>query len=224
MIPLDVSELIDRYPILYHMAEDGTWPSIQHHGLLSTTALVDLFEIEGPTREQILNEVRTKTISITHPDHGTAAIRDQLPLKFLSKVLTPDTTPQQFLDALNNRVFFWLSLPRLDKLLNARHYRGKAQTILHVDTAGLVDAYGNKIQLAPYNTGSMHVPTSPKRGVDVFVDIGNYPHTEWRKKRGPKKDAVVELTVPHSVPDIANFVVKVERRVSGEVTEVLFKR
>jgi hypothetical protein len=221
---LDVSELIDRYPTLYHMAEDGTWPSIQRHGLLSTTALVDLFEIVEPTREKILNEVRKKTISITHPNHGTAAIRDQLPLKFLTEVLTPDTTPQQFLDALNNRVFFWLSLSRLDTLLNAKHYRGKAQTILHVDTASLVSAYGEQIQLAPYNTGSMHVPTAPQRGVNVFVDLANYPHQEWRKKRGPSQDAVVELTVPHSVPNITDFVVKVERRVSGELMELLFKR
>lgn len=221
---MDISELVDRYPTLYHMAEDGTWPSIQRHGLLSTTALVELFEITGPAREKILNEVRKKTISITHPDHGTAAIRDQLPLKFLSKVLTAGTRPQQFLDALNNRVFFWLSQPRLHKLLNARQYRGKAQTILHVDTAGLVSAYADKIQLAPYNTGSMHVPTAPRRGVDVFVDLADYPHQEWRKKRGASHDAVVELTVPHSIPDITNFVVKVERRVGGELTEILFKR
>src|SRR4051794_31935084 len=57
-------------------------------GVAERTDLVDLFEIAEPARQEILNEVRKKTIYITHPEHGTAAIRDQLPLKFLSKVLT----------------------------------------------------------------------------------------------------------------------------------------
>jgi hypothetical protein len=33
------------------MAEAGSWPSIKRHGLLSTTALLDLFEIPAPDRE-----------------------------------------------------------------------------------------------------------------------------------------------------------------------------
>lgn len=28
---------------------------------------------------------------------------------------------------------------------------------------------------------SMHVPTAPRRGVEVFVNLTDYPHQEWRK-------------------------------------------
>ena len=43
---MEIERLISRYPTLYHMAEDGSWESIQRHGLLSTSALLDRFEIE----------------------------------------------------------------------------------------------------------------------------------------------------------------------------------
>jgi hypothetical protein len=47
IIPKD---LIGRSPRLYHMAEADTWDSIREHGLLSTSALLDLFEIKGDVK------------------------------------------------------------------------------------------------------------------------------------------------------------------------------
>ncbi|MFE5504342.1 DUF7002 family protein [Amycolatopsis japonica] len=215
-------ELIARYPTVYHMAENGTWPAIRERGLLSTKALVDLYEPDEGTANAILNQVRKKSVTIESSRYETAVIRDQLPLKFLEKCLLPGTTPQQFLDALNGRVFFWLKIERLQKLLNARQYRRKKQTVLHVDTAELVARYGGKIQLAPYNTGSMHVPNSPPRGADVFVDLIDYPYDAWEKKRRHSSiDPVVELTVPYAIPDIGELVSRVERWEAGMPVEML---
>jgi hypothetical protein len=42
--------LASRYPVLFHMAEDGSWESIRERGLLSTSALLDLFEVEAEER------------------------------------------------------------------------------------------------------------------------------------------------------------------------------
>lgn len=44
------AELILNCPTPYHMAERGSWPSIARHGLLSTSALLDLFAVAGPDR------------------------------------------------------------------------------------------------------------------------------------------------------------------------------
>jgi hypothetical protein len=206
------------------MAEDGTWPSIQAHGLLSTKALVDLWNPQSDQRDAILATVRRTSITLTDPNLGQAVIRDQRPLKFLNERLLPDTSPQQFLDALNSRVFFWLTRERLAKLLGAKLYRQKQHTVLHIDTRELMSRYGDAVQLAPYNTGSMHVPTAPRRGIDVFVDVNQYPHDMWRKKRGTQGDAVVELTVAYAVPDIVEMTVCVERWAGGEPVETLFKR
>jgi hypothetical protein len=218
---VDRNRLLAEHPVVYHMAEDGSWPNIAARGLLSTSALVDLFNPPSEIREAVLGQVRRTSTILTHPEHGTAVIRDQAPLKFIDRCLTEGSTRQQFLDALNGRVFFWVTRARLDRLLGARLYRAKPHVVLHVDTARLLEDHGEDVQLTPYNTGSVHVPNMPKRGPEVFVDIRDYPYDEWRRKRGAAGEALVELTVPYSVPDIAQYTIRVERWVDGTLQEVL---
>jgi Family of unknown function (DUF7002) len=219
---VDPATLGALYPTLYHMAEGGSWPAIRERGLLSTRAIVDLYQPGPELRAEILSVVRRRSITLTGDKLGPVTIRDQGPLKFLTSCLKPDTTPRQFLDALNGRVFFWLSCDRLHRLLNAKRYRAGEQTVLHVDTTRLLGSYGDRVQLAPYNTGDMHVPTSPQRGADVFVDVADYPYELWRAKRGSATEAVVELTIPYAVPDIASLVTRVETWQHGAPISVLF--
>ncbi|MEV7021925.1 hypothetical protein [Kitasatospora sp. NPDC093558] len=223
---MDRAQLIREHPTLFHMAADGTWPSIQARGLLSTRALVDLYDPPPALRAEILHRVRRTKIVLDDPALGPSVIRDQLPLKFLDQCLTPGTTPQEFLDLLNGRVFFWLTRERLCSLVNARQYRDHPQVVLCLDTAQLLGRHGDAAQLAPYNTGSMLKPPpySPMRGRDVFVDVDDYPYSRWRKERGANRDAVVELTVNHAVPDAAELAIRVERWEGGVCTEVLHER
>jgi hypothetical protein len=106
---MEIHELIDYYPRLYHMAADGSWPSIQAHGLLSTASLVDLFEVPEPRRTKLLTHHRPRSILLEHPVHGRAVIRDQQPLQpgKLAQLLT-DMTINQWLQLLNRHVFFWM--------------------------------------------------------------------------------------------------------------------
>jgi hypothetical protein len=47
---ISVDSLIEYYPYVYHMAKADSWESIEGKGLLSTSALLDLFEINGERR------------------------------------------------------------------------------------------------------------------------------------------------------------------------------
>jgi hypothetical protein len=51
---VSVEELSVTYPRLYHIAQEGSWPGIQEHGLLSTEALVDLFDVDEALRNALL--------------------------------------------------------------------------------------------------------------------------------------------------------------------------
>jgi hypothetical protein len=219
---VDPALLAKLHPTVYHMAEDGTWPSICQRGLLSTQAIVDLYQPSADVREQILSTVRRDKIKLTNAGLGEMTIRDQRPAKFLKDCMNDGVSPQDYLDALNGRVFFWLRLSRLTRLLNARLYRHSRHTALHVDTAGLVGAYSGRVQLAPYNTGSMHVPNAPSRGTEVFTDVADYPYEQWLAKRGRSGEPVVELTISYAIPDIAKFVTKVETWAGGEPIAVLY--
>jgi hypothetical protein len=58
LLPVDAERLAGVYPVVYHMAQDGSWPSIRDRGLLSTRAIVDLYQPDDQTRDEILATVR----------------------------------------------------------------------------------------------------------------------------------------------------------------------
>src|SRR2546423_380545 len=131
---MDVAQLVETYPRLFHMAESGSWPGIQGHGLLSTSALLDLFEVDAELRTEVESARRPESVSITHPVHGTAIVRDQIPLREgpLKQCLV-GMTPVEWYRELNRRVFFWLSEERVGGLLRGQAYRGRPHDVLTVD-------------------------------------------------------------------------------------------
>jgi Family of unknown function (DUF7002) len=104
-----IDELAAAHPRLYHLAEEGRWPSIHRHGLLSVSALLDLFEVGGERRDELESRVRLKPEPLHHVNHGDAVLRDQGPLSAekLSGGLI-DMTPAEWIRLLNRHVFFWL--------------------------------------------------------------------------------------------------------------------
>ncbi|WP_257461544.1 DUF7002 family protein [Archangium lipolyticum] len=221
MTGVSAQEFARRFPRLFHMAEAGSWPSIQRHGLLSTSALLDLFEVGGPEREALEARHRPESITLHHPVHGSAIVRDQKPMsdKGLEQSLRGGLSPTAWYRLLNARVFFWVSEERLTTLLDARAYRGKRQTVLTVDTARLLARHEARVLLSPINSGATIMKPQP-RGPDTFLPLGAYPFAAWDKKRKPR-DPVVELTVTHSVPDIRELVLRVEEIGGGRPSVVL---
>lgn len=202
-------ELAAHYPRLFHMAEINTWDSIRRHGLLSTTALLDLYGINGKIRAAIESCHRPECVPITHADYGVAVIRDQKPMSdaALSRCLK-GVSPKQWYELLNGRTFFWLSRDRLNRLLNARAYRDRAHCIITVDTKQLLARHAEHVTLSPINSGSTIMNARP-RSPATFHSIESFPFANRRKTRRIE-DAVVELAVDHSVPDIAEIAVSVE--------------
>lgn len=219
---MDIEQLIEHYPKLFHMAESGTWESIQRHGLLSTTALLDLFEINGNRREQIEGERRPESVEIRHLKHGVAIIRDQKPMteSALLKCLQEPVTPQEWYRTLNGNVFFWLSEKRLNRLLGARAYRMKQHCVLTLNTARLIEQHSEQITLAPINTGST-IFRPQSRGHDTFRAILDYPFDYWNERR-PTSEAVVELVVRYSVPHVHKFVERVQERKGDKVVQTIW--
>lgn len=221
--PMDVVELVETYPRLFHMAESGSWPGIQRHGLLSTSALLDVFRVDGDVRGELESARRPESMTIIHAVHGTAVIRDQIPLREgpLERCLV-GMTPVEWLRELNRRVFFWLAEDRVRGLLRGRAYGNRPHDVLTVDTASLVAAHEDEITLAPINTGSTIYNPRP-RGIGTFLPIAAYPFDEWRRRRN-RRTAVAELAVMGGVPDIVDHTLVVESRQGDELLETLWRR
>lgn len=217
-----VDELIENYPHLYHMAWEGSWPLIRAEGLLTTRQLVDACDPDHDLRDAVLARPRPLSVTLRHPTRGAVTIRDQAPLRenILIEKLTDMTIPE-WLDVLNGRVFFWLHPDKLSKLLGATRYRKKAHDVLVVETASLLRNHSERVRLSPVNSGATLYPNAPERGSGTFLRVHEYPWTD-RRRRG-LVDAIAELAVVDGVPDIADHVVRVERRREGELLEVLYE-
>src|ERR1700689_802370 len=137
------------------MAEKGSWSSICKHGLLSTSALLDLYKVEGAERAKIENVRRPKGVSLTAPGLPGAVVRDQLPMDDagLRRCLPAHIEPADWYRLLNNKVFFWLTRERLLVLLGAGAYRKEPHDVIEVRSRPLVEAYFEKIWLCPMNSG-----------------------------------------------------------------------
>lgn len=192
------------YPNLYHMAHEDAWESIQRHGLLSTTSILNLWQVEGRKRCVIEGEVRKSAVNLDHPRYGKVVIRDQKPMheQRLRKALT-DCTPQQWCQLLNRKVFFWPSEERLGRHMSARQNRGKRHLVLTVDSYRPTTTYEEKITLCALNSGNT-IPFAQKRGTHSLIPMRDYPFTE-RLAHGPYY-TIVEVAVDVAVPDILNFV------------------
>jgi len=218
----ELNQLVEDCPTLYHMAEARSWPAIRRHGLLSTTALLDLYEVTGPERDAIEAQRRPTSVALQRDSLGRAVVRDQFPMddKGLARCLQDGLSPQQWYRLLNRKVFFWLTRERLLRLLNAGTYRGEEHDVLELETSPLVATYRDKIWLCPMNSGCTK-PFPHTRGKSTFQRIPDYPYAAWTAKR-TRGERVVELAVDYSVSDIGRFVKRVVRMKGDNEIAVLF--
>ena len=214
------TDLIARYPVLFHMAEAGSWPTIRKLGLLSTTAALDRFEVKGPARQALERAHRPEKVRLAHRSHGHLVLRDQKPMPAarLASCLEDDLSPADWYRILNGKTFFWATRERLITLLKAKSYRHEEHDVLAVDTASLLGAHAARVSLCHLNSGHAFRFAQP-RGRSSFLPIGDYPARGGR----PYKE-VAEVTVEYSVPDIVRHVIRVERMQQAELRRVIWQR
>jgi hypothetical protein len=215
----ELQELLKKSPKLYHMAEHRSWPSISERGLLSTTAILDLYGIEGEERDRIEASRRPTSVVVKHGSLPPIVIRDQIPMSdwALRKCLQGGLEPRDWYRLLNCRVFFWLSEERLLRLLGAKAYRSKKHDILEVDTRAVVKDLRNKITLSPINSGStLFNPRA--RGAGTFARIEDYAYADR-----PRNNKVAELAVDYSVPNVAKYVGRVVEMQGDKIVRIVKK-
>lgn len=209
MSPEDLAKL---HPHLYHVTDPSALDGIRRHGLLSTSNLLTLFEVQEPARALIERVRRSGSLTLVHPEHGYATIADNAPLneQKLAKCLDDGLVVADWLRKLNERVFFWSNKRRLDSFLNAQLNRNRPRLVLVFDTLRLAKSHASRMELAPFNTGSTaYTPT--RRGLSTFTPLERYRYAEWRKLRKNLRktpDNIVEVTVTGSVTNAAEFLVE----------------
>jgi hypothetical protein len=210
-------ELAHRHPRLYHLTTPGAVHGMLRHGLLSTSALLDLFEIASEERAAIEGRPRATEVFIEHPAYGKAVVSDNSPMTIeaLSRCLDDGLRPVDWLKMLNERVFFWADMRGLARLLDARVNRGRMRDILVVDTLSLARAFADSLEIAPINTGAT-IRRAARRGLSTFAPLQAHTFQTWQRLRG-RRDRVLEVTVRGSVLNINDYLVDVIHLRGGSV-------
>jgi hypothetical protein len=207
-----------KHSRIYHMTDASNWPSIQQHGLLSTSRLLNLAGLDGDERYDLERRQRLRALRLPNG----ALIRDQLPMSpaALSVCLASGLAPEDWYLELNSRVFFWLDRGRLNRHRHACD--SSPQIVLIVDAHHLLSGYLEQAALTPFNTGNARRRPA-RRGRETFVPFDKWKESGWsweaaalRTPLRPSSHPPVELAIADAVKDILDFVVEVRRLDPGE--------
>jgi len=203
------------------MAEANTWQNIKEFGLLSTSAILDLHKIDDDNRVKYESMHRPDMVSILSKNAPKMILRDQKPMSDarLEIALNGSSTPREWYELLNRRVFLWATKDRLLTLLSARHYRSVFHDVLTVDCASFAKDYHKKIELCHMNSGNTF-PIPHHRTSCIFQSIDDYP----AKPSGFPIKEVAEVTVPHRIPNILDYVIRVDSYKGPDLSRVIYER
>jgi hypothetical protein len=194
---------------IFHLAEASNWPSIQRHGLLSMSALLDLAGVQGEKRAPFERRHRPAHTALPNGTH----VRDQKPMssQALARCLI-GMAPADWYRLINSKVFFWLDADRLNR--QRRACEPRSQIVLVVETQRLLARHAEKASLSPFNTGNTRRRPAA-RGHSTFVPYAIWSESGWSSEaagvgtRGrARSHHPVELTIDGAVPDIMNMVVR----------------
>jgi hypothetical protein len=219
---MKIETFVARYRLLYHMAERGSWGSIQKHGLLSSSAILDLLDIPTRDRHRYERIHRPEKTTLRDPKLGTFVLRDQKPMndERLAWCLQDRLKPSDWYGILNSKIFFWVSEERLRIMLGARAYRDEEHDVLTIDTEPLIRAHHRNVRLTHMNTGNTF-PYPANRGHNTFKTIEEYP---TRRDGITPSPEVVELVVEGGITDIASYVLRVDQMKGPHIARSIYMR
>ncbi len=212
---LDVDRFCKARPVLYHLAAEEAWPGVQRHGVLSSNAIYRTCGVDDPLRRQIETDRLGASYRLESQEHGVFTLRDRTTLSHrgLEKALSGSCSPDQWINLLNRRVYFFAQKTSLENLRKAPYNRDLSHIVLEVDTRKLFELHTGSIEVAEINTG--YTKRSPaKRSPASFQSVQNYMRTAARK--------IVEVTVLDAVPELLPLLRRAVRRKPCGAEELLY--
>jgi len=179
---MDISKFIITRPFLYHLTDQRNLDYIgQKKGILfSTTEIIQRSELNADEKEKILRERRPNHTKV-RINGFDISIRDQKPISIrnLSKCLTDGWSYGDFLYHLNNRVFFWPTIPRLSRHFN--RYADERPLIIRVSSREIFELNQDpefcRLNSGATRSSSHYGGAPPQRGKDTFLKADQYPYS-----------------------------------------------
>jgi hypothetical protein len=188
---MDLDKFEQKHTYLYHLTDQRNYEIIrENHRLLSTKEILNLSSYSENERKILLRTRRPVHLSI-NVNGSTYYIRDQRPISIvnLTKCLTNGWTTEDFIELLNNRVFFWANIKRLRS--HYKRYISENPMIIRVLTQDIL-ALNPNVEFCRLNSGATRSNTywngaPPPRGEETFLFADRFVYPESQ---------VAEVTFP----------------------------
>lgn len=173
---MDLDNFIKYFPYLYHLtSEENAANIIRDKKLLSANSLIDMSDNVAD------KDIKTHKRFVHQPiiiKEKKIFLRDQRPIseKALAKCLTDNWKVEDFLFHLNNRVFMWPTIGRLERHFN--RYKDEGPVIFRFSTEQMIEANPH-VKFCRLNSGATR-PNSylggiaPPRGKDTFLSAEDF--------------------------------------------------
>lgn len=190
---MKLEEFITKKAFLYHLTDRANFDKIKaDKELLSTEAIVNLSSLDDNTKSEFLSQRRKSHETIEIGEHKYH-IRDQRPISPLNlvKCLTTGFSVKDFFRMLNNRVFFWPTIKRLNS--HYKRYARENPIIIMVSTDELLKINPHS-EFCRLNSGATrsnsHLKGAPpERGNGTFLPAEEFKYTVGK---------VAEVTFPNN--------------------------
>ncbi|MBY3060380.1 hypothetical protein HF263_30705 [Rhizobium leguminosarum] len=186
-----------RISKVFHLAEASNLPSILEHGLMSTKRLLDLARVPDADQADRLRSHRPDNERLS----GSVMIRDQKPMppSALERALEDGLTPGDWYAHLNDFVFFWLDVNRMER--QRRACGDRPQVLLTFDAASLLDQFGTDAFVSPINSGNARRKPA-RRGLSTLMPYSTWLLNGWPAgtRHRPPVELLFRSTIPVEAP------------------------
>ncbi len=190
---MDVDQLAQRFPNLWHVTFADGWNGIQRHGFLRA---IDVL----PKRCRAL---RTEPTCVDMADGTRIMLRDQLRTRVDPTRSLDGITPSEWWQLVNSRVYFFCRQREADTLVDSYLGREFTQEVIKLRTKPLLEVVTKDIEVTTVNVGVFPRTKGPSRGRSSFIPLADYPLADAPKIR--------EITVVARVPATSTAITSIVR-------------
>lgn len=175
---MDRKDFISKTPYVYHLTNKDNLDFIVSQGKLFSTVMLAEMALGVQAAGDFLR-TRRNDHTLLQLNGVAVSIRDQQPItRALDRCLTDNWTREDFIYFLNQRVFTWPNLKRLN--IHFSRYEAESPIILRLPTDELLRINQDPL-LTNLNSGATRcIPKyrgAPPRGKNTFKLIEEYPGT-----------------------------------------------
>ena len=170
---MNVTELAEHFPHLWHVTFAGGWEGIERRGLLRAA------DVDPEEADVFRPEVKT----VGAEDGSEVTLRDQVCSRADPTSSLDGITPAEWWNLINSRVYFFQTEDGADKLRVAYLSQGHAQEVLKIRTQAALQPVADDVEVTTVNAGVFPRTKGPSRGPSTFMPLADFPVADVKKIR-----------------------------------------